>query len=54
MAAVAAIRHNRILAAFYQRLHAVGKPPLVCVVAVMRKMLLVINRLIADPQFALA
>ena len=54
MAAVSAIRHNRILAAFYQRLHAVGKPPMVCVVAVMRKMLLVINRLISDPQFALA
>lgn len=54
MAAVAAIRHNRILAAFYQRLQAAGKPPLVCLVAVMRKMLLVINRLVADPQFVLA
>lgn len=54
MAALAAIRHNRILGAFYRRLQAAGKPPMVCIVAVMRKMITVLNRLLADPNFALA
>jgi len=54
MAAVAAVRSNRILAAFYQRLRAAGKPPMVCLVAVMRKMLVVLNRLIARADFVLA
>jgi transposase len=54
MAAVAAIRSNTILAAFYARLRAAGKPATVCLVAVMRKMLGVLNRLIADPHFVLA
>lgn len=54
MAAVAAIRSNPILAAFYQRLKARGKPAKVCLVAVMRKMLCVLNRLIQNPNFALA
>src|SRR5436190_911017 len=39
MAAVSASRSNPILAAFYQRLKAKGKPSMVCLVAVMRKML---------------
>lgn len=54
MAAVCATRHNRILGAFYRRLRTAGKPACVALVAVMRKMLGVINRLIADPQFTLA
>jgi transposase len=54
MAAVAAVRSNRVLAAFYQRLRAAGKPPKVCIVAVMRKMLTVLNRLIAKSDFVLA
>ena len=54
MAAVAASRYNTILAAFYQRLKARGKPAKVCLVAVMRKMLCTLNRLIEDPTFALA
>ena len=54
MAAVAAIRSNTILAAFYARLRATGKPATVCLVAVMRKMLHVLNRLVADPHFVLA
>jgi transposase len=54
MAAVAAVRFNPILAAFYQRLKARGKPAKVCLVAVMRKMLCVLNRLIENPNFALA
>ena len=54
MAALAAIRSNRILKEFYHRLRAVGKPCLVCLVAVMRKMLAVLNRLLADPDFVLS
>jgi len=53
MAAVAATRSNPVLRAFYQRLVATGKPKMVCLVAVMRKMLGVLNRLLADPQFVL-
>jgi len=53
MAAVAATRHNPILAAFYQRLLAEGKPPKVALVAVMRKMIIVLNRLLKDPHFTL-
>jgi transposase len=54
MAALAATRHNPILAAFYQRLRAHGKPAKVCLVAVMRKMLCVLNHLVENPNFALA
>ena len=54
MAAVCAMRCNPILAAFYQRLKANGKPPKVCLVAVMRKLVCLMNRLILDPNFTLA
>lgn len=53
MAAVAATRHNPVLATFYARLVAAGKPKPVALVAVMRKMLHVLNRLLADPDFVL-
>jgi transposase len=53
MAAIAAARFNPILAAFYQRLKARGKPAKVCLVAVMRKMLCVLNHMIENPNFAL-
>jgi len=53
MAAVAATRHNPVLRAFYARLVAAGKPKPVALVAVMRKMLHTLNRLIADPNFVL-
>jgi transposase len=53
MAAIAATRYNPVLRAFYVRLVAAGKPKPVALVAVMRKMLHVLNRLIADPHFAL-
>ena len=54
MAAVCAARCNPILAAFYQRLKANGKPPKVCLVAVMRKLVCLMNRIILDPNFNLA
>ena len=53
MAAVAASRHNPVLRDFYTRPIAAGKPKPVALVAVMRKMLHVLNRLIADPNFVL-
>lgn len=54
MAAVSATQHNPVLSAFYQRLRASGKPAKVCLVAVMRKMILILNRLLKDPNFTLA
>ena len=54
MAAVCAARCNPVLASFYQRLKANGKPPKVCLVAVMRKLVCLMNRLILDPNFTLA
>jgi transposase len=55
MAAVTASRSNPILAAFYQRLRSQsGKTAKVALVAVMRKMLSVLNKLIAQPNFSLA
>ena len=54
MAAVCATRWNPILAAFYRRLRANGKPAPVCLVAVMRKLVCLLNRLIQNPNFALA
>ena len=54
MAAVSAARSNPILAAFYQRLRSHGKPPKVCLVAVMRKLVRLMNKLILNPDFILA
>ncbi|MCX6952717.1 MAG: IS110 family transposase [Verrucomicrobia bacterium] len=53
MAAVCASRWNPILAAFYQRLRSHGKPATVALVAVMRKLACLLNRLIQDPNFVL-
>lgn len=54
MAAVCASRSNPVLKAFYARLREKGKPAKIALVAVMRKMLCVLNRLLADPNFCLA
>lgn len=54
MAAVAATNRNQILASYYQRLRQRGKPGPVAIIAVMRKMLHVIHRLMTNPDFALA
>jgi transposase len=53
MAAVSAAHHNPVLAPFYQRLIAEGKPAKVAIVAVMRKMIVVLNKLLKDPNFTL-
>jgi transposase len=54
MAAVTAARSNPILKNLYQRLLSAGKPPMVCLVAVMRKLTCLLNRLIQNPNFVLA
>jgi transposase len=54
MAAVSATRTNSIFKAFYQRLRAAGKPAKLALTAVMRKMLGVLNKLLATPDFTLA
>jgi transposase len=43
MAALTAARRNHVLAPFYQRLLAAGKPPKVALTAVMRKLLIALN-----------
>lgn len=54
MAALVASRFNPILKAFYQRLLAAGKPKKLALTAVMRKLVILLNRLIKNPQFKLA
>ena len=53
MAALAAIRHNAILKTFYQRLRDHGKPAKVALTAVMRKLVVLLNRLLKNPHFNL-
>lgn len=53
MAAVSASQHNPVLSLFYQRLRAAGKPANVCLLAVMRKMIVVLNHMLKDPNFTL-
>lgn len=55
MAALTASRHNPVLAPYYQRLvvHR-HKPKLVALTALMRKLIELLNRLLADPNFQLA
>lgn len=48
MATVAAVQHNPIISAFYQRLIAVGKPPKVALTACMHKLLVICNALLRD------
>ena len=53
MAALAAVRKNPILKAFYQRLRQAGKPPKLALTAVMRKLLLLLNSILKNPDFKL-
>lgn len=46
MATVVATRRNPVIRAFYQRLRSVGKPPLVALVAAMRKLLTILNAMV--------
>ena len=46
MATLVAVRHNPVLAAFYQRLRRAGKAPKVALVAAMHKLLTIINAMV--------
>jgi transposase len=48
MAALSASQHNPVLRAFYRRLLAAGKPKMVALIAVARKLLVIINAMIRD------
>lgn len=50
MAALSASRCNPRLKAFYQRLKAAGKPPKVALVALMRKLITILNAMVRDGQ----
>jgi len=50
MAAVTASRHNPVLAPFYDRLIAAGKPPKVALVAVMRRLVVYANAVLRSAQ----
>jgi transposase len=54
MAALSAVRHDRILKAFYLRLRAAGKKPKVALTACMRKLIVLMNRLLKNPNLTLA
>ena len=50
MAALVASQHNPILKAFYRRLLAAGKPKMVGLIAVARKLLTILNAMIRDQK----
>lgn len=54
MAALVAARHNPVLRPMYQRLRAAGKPAKVALVALMRKLAELANRLLKSASFQLA
>ena len=54
MATLSAVRYDAILKAFYLKLRAAGKKPKVALVACMRKLVTLMNRLLKNPQFQLA
>jgi len=54
MAALSASQHNRILRDYYTALLARGKPTKLALTAVMRKLIVLLNRLLADSTFILA
>jgi transposase len=54
MAALSASRSNHLLNPFYDRLIAAGKPGKVALTAVMRKLIVLMNHLLKNPNFALA
>jgi transposase len=54
MAALVAAQRNPILRQFYQRLRAKGKPAKVALTALMRKLVVLLNHLLKNPNFQLA
>ena len=53
MAALTATVHNPILKSFYQHLRQKGKPAKLALTAVMRKLVILLNRLLKNPHFNL-
>jgi transposase len=53
MDALTATVHNPILKAFYTHLRQAGKAAKFALTAVMRKLIILLNRLIKNPQFNL-
>jgi transposase len=53
MAALVAARSNHVLKGFYQRLRAAGKPAKVALTAVMRKLIVLMNHTLKNPNFVL-
>jgi transposase len=54
MAALTACVHNPVLKVFYQRLRARGKPFKLAITAVMRKLVILLNHILKNPDFVLA
>jgi transposase len=48
MGALVAARHNPVLKAFFVRLRAAGKPKMVALIAVARKLLIILNAILRD------
>jgi transposase len=48
MAAVAAVRWNPVLSETYKRLRKIGKPPKVALIAVLRRLLVILNAILRD------
>lgn len=53
MAAMSAVRRDSVLKAFYLRLRAAGKKPMVALTAAMRKLIVLINHMLKHPTFKL-
>lgn len=54
LASLSAVRKNAILKTFYQRLRAAGKPGKVALAACARKLVVLLNNAIKNPQMSLA
>jgi transposase len=50
MGALVAVKHNRVLKAFYERLLAAGKEKMVALIAVARKLLTILNAILRDGE----
>lgn len=54
LASLNAVRKNPVFKAFYQRLRTAGKPAKVALIAVARKLLILLNAALKNPQISLA
>jgi transposase len=54
MAVLSSVKHDPILKAFYTKLRAAGKKPKVALIACLRKLVILMNRLLKNPNFQLA